>query len=117
MPSAVALGRLGALVLGRREGDRLTFLNRVGTGVTEASARDLRQQLDPLRSTSRSRRSRAKLRRRGVRVRPELVAEVEFRGWTAGRPASAFIVQELGRRLTGYETDRTRALLFRCGAT
>jgi hypothetical protein len=25
------------------------------------------------------------LRRRAVRVRPELVAEVEFRGWTAGR--------------------------------
>ena len=66
MPSAVALGRLGALVLGRREGDRLIFLNRVGTGVnrvgtgvTEASARDLRRQLDPLRSTSRWRRSRA----------------------------------------------------------
>lgn len=84
MPSTVALGRLGALVLGHREGDRLNYVGRVGTGFTEASAREVRKRLDPLRIDKPAADvPREMLRRSVVWVRPELVAEVEFRGWTA----------------------------------
>src|SRR6476619_256621 len=49
IPSAGALGGLGALVLARMEGDQVVYAGRVGTGFTEASAREILTWLEPLR--------------------------------------------------------------------
>lgn len=75
--------RIGALLMGYFDGDeRLRFAGRVGTGFTERS-------LDALGSALSSRQTAGcpfdpapKLPRNAVFVRPELVAEIEFREWT-----------------------------------
>jgi len=62
----------------------LEYVGRVGTGFTEASLEDLRHRLDAiaLESSPFADDERA-LRKIGARfARPELVANVEFTGWT-----------------------------------
>lgn len=84
MPSTVALGGLGALLLGRQEGERRVYVGRVGTGFTEASARELRARFDPLRIDKPDVDVPRELRRGGVVwIRAEFMAEVTFRGWTS----------------------------------
>ena len=75
----------GALVLGVYEGGKLTYVGRVGTGFTASTARALWIQLQPLRASAPSFSEKLpSLARKGVVwVRPELVAEVEYRGWTS----------------------------------
>jgi bifunctional non-homologous end joining protein LigD len=83
-PNAAAPDQIGALVLGVNEGGKLRHAGRVGTGWSAALARDLMRRLQPLaaeRSPFAGRLSGLQ-RRDVVFVRPELVAEVEFRGWT-----------------------------------
>jgi bifunctional non-homologous end joining protein LigD len=75
---------LGALLLGVHDGaDGLTYAGKVGTGFTDASAKQLRARLDRLRTpTSPFRRPPPGAS--GARwVKPELVAEVEFTEWTS----------------------------------
>lgn len=75
---------LGALVLGVREGRKLRYAGRVGTGFTSASSKELRGRLGKLSAV------RCPLatpppdpEARGVHwVKPVLVAEVAFTGWT-----------------------------------
>jgi bifunctional non-homologous end joining protein LigD len=76
---------VGSLVLGVHENGKLRHVGRVGTGWSRTVAHEL---LDRLRSLDSSRSPFAgrltALQRRDIRfVKPELVAEVEFRGWTA----------------------------------
>lgn len=86
VPSAVTPRAIGSLVLGYFEGHTLRYAGRVGTGFSAASARDLWQRLTPFvsdRSPFEQRLSATESR--DVRfVSPALVAEVAFRGWTAG---------------------------------
>ncbi len=78
-PSPVARGGLGRLLVACRQGGDLTYVGGVGTGFTEAVARDLRRSLDALRREKPT----VRLKTKGiVWVDPVLVAEVEFRGWT-----------------------------------
>lgn len=83
--STVNSKAIGALVLGVYEGGKLVYVGRVGTGFTESTARALWKQLQPLRSAAPSFAEKLlTLARKGVVwVRPELVAEVEYRGWTS----------------------------------
>jgi bifunctional non-homologous end joining protein LigD len=76
---------VGALVLGVYTGKVLTYVGRVGTGFTSKTAHELWKQLQPLRADTQPFPARlANLARKGVVwVRPELVAEVEYRGWTS----------------------------------
>jgi bifunctional non-homologous end joining protein LigD len=71
-------------VLGYYDGGRLTYAGRVGTGFTADTARSLWKRLQPLRITESAfaEKLRALARKGVVWVRPELVAEVEYRGWT-----------------------------------
>jgi bifunctional non-homologous end joining protein LigD len=88
MPSTAMRGAIGSLVLGYHEDGKLIHAGRTGTGFTQASARALHAAL------SRMKRERSPFataltadERRGVIfVEPRLVAEVEFRGWTADQP-------------------------------
>ena len=76
--------RIGALLMGYYEEDgRLRFAGRVGTGFTERRLDQLGQALSPLETSESPFDPRPKLPRNAVFVRPELVAEIEFREWTA----------------------------------
>lgn len=76
---------VGALVLGYHAGSRLVYAGRAGTGFTHQMGRRLKQQLDELAQTEPpfSARLRADQRRGVVWVRPVLVAQVAYRGWTS----------------------------------
>lgn len=84
LPSSTTSTAIGSLVLGIHEGDRLVHVGRVGTGYTAAVARDLQERLQAIAAKkSPFDAALTPEQRRGVRfVRPELVAEVEFAGWT-----------------------------------
>ncbi|MCJ2050729.1 DNA ligase D [Methylobacterium sp. J-070] len=85
MPSTSAARSVGSLILGSYEGESLVHVGRVGTGFSNAAARDLWTQLDPLRlKASPFSEELPPLARRNARwVEPQLVCEVTFRGWTA----------------------------------
>jgi bifunctional non-homologous end joining protein LigD len=76
---------VGSLVLGYYEGDKLVHAGRAGTGFTEQVAVELFERLETMRTlaspfTKRLSRAEAK----DVRyVRPELVAEIAYRGWSS----------------------------------
>lgn len=84
-PSTVSRRAIGALVLGVYQNGVLCHVGRVGTGFTTEMAHELFRKLDPMRTSSSPFGARLSTEAaRNVRyVRPELVAEVEFRGWTA----------------------------------
>jgi bifunctional non-homologous end joining protein LigD len=72
-------GVIGRLLLAARRGGELVYVGGVGTGFTRDELRALKKQLDAIRTT----KPPVKLRRKGaVFVEPQLVAEIEFRGWT-----------------------------------
>ncbi|WP_067219455.1 DNA ligase D [Stappia indica] len=87
MPSSVSDEAIGSLVLGIYEDGELRHAGRVGTGFSRAVAEDLYERLHAIeRKTSPFAGRLDATARRGVRfVKPELVAEVEFRSWTADR--------------------------------
>ena len=86
LPSTVARRAVGSLVLGLYEADgAFRHVGRVGTGFSADVAHDLWTALDPLRQAEPPFAAPlpAEARRGGaVWVRPELVAEAEFRGIT-----------------------------------
>ncbi|MDI5927802.1 non-homologous end-joining DNA ligase [Rhizobium leguminosarum] len=78
--STASLAGIGRLLLAARKGNELVYVGGVGTGFSERSAADLREQMDkliigkPAVDTGR--------KRNAVFVRLELVAEIEYRAWT-----------------------------------
>ncbi|MGN6549094.1 MAG: DNA ligase D [Pararhizobium sp.] len=87
VPSTTIAKAIGSLVLGYYEKGELVHAGRVGTGYSGEVAKDLYQRLEALkRKTSPFAKRLSADAARGVRfAEPELVAEVEFRGWTADR--------------------------------
>jgi bifunctional non-homologous end joining protein LigD len=85
VPSTVSRKAIGSLVLGVYDGGEFHHVGRVGTGFTGAVAEDLFRKLDRLRVTLSpfSSRLTSEAARQVKYVRPELLAEVEFRAWTA----------------------------------
>jgi bifunctional non-homologous end joining protein LigD len=75
---------VGALALGYYEGDRLIYAGRVGTGFNRRFATDLWERLQPLRTKQAPLASAlTAIQRRGVIwVRPDLVAQVDYRART-----------------------------------
>jgi len=84
VPSTAQAHAVGSLVLALHKGSGLQTVGRVGTGFTQAVARDLYAQLATRTvKTSPVTGGLKGLAARGVQhVRPDLVAEVEFRAWT-----------------------------------
>ncbi|MBX5247861.1 MULTISPECIES: non-homologous end-joining DNA ligase [unclassified Rhizobium] len=78
--SSASFGGIGRLLLAARKGRDLVYVGGVGTGFNERSATELRTQMDklviakPAVDTGR--------KRNAVFVRPELVAEIQYGGWT-----------------------------------
>ena len=77
--------RIGALLMGYRENEDFRYAGRVGTGFTEKVLENLSERLAPLRRKTTPFDSGPKLPRNAVFVEPCLVAEIEFREWTAER--------------------------------
>ena len=77
--------RIGALLMGYRENGDFRYAGRVGTGFTEKVLENLSERLAPLRRKTTPFDSGPKLPRNAVFVEPCLVAEIEFREWTAER--------------------------------
>lgn len=84
LPSTVSPRAIGSLVLGVYDGDRLRPVGRVGTGFSVAQAEQLHDRLVALQTeTQPFQPPLPRAETRGVRfVRPDLVAEVDFRAWT-----------------------------------
>jgi bifunctional non-homologous end joining protein LigD len=82
VPSNVFNTAIGSLVLGYYDG-KLIHVARVGTGFSRKLAEDLFRRLDPMRipESPFAKKLSALDARRARFVRPELVAEVEFRSW------------------------------------
>ncbi len=84
-PSSTSRTAIGSLALGVYEGDKLRHVGRVGTGFSRDVAETLFDRLQPL-VTAKSpfdNELDALARRQLVYVKPEFVAEVEFRAWSA----------------------------------
>lgn len=75
---------VGALVVGYYDKKRLIYAGRVGTGYTHQTAHDLMRRLSPLRLDAPPVQGPlTNLQRRDVVwVRPDLVAQIEYRAWT-----------------------------------
>ena len=76
--------RIGALLMGYYDDDgALRYAGRVGTGFTERTLNELTRQLKPLQMDENPFDAPPKFPRNVEFVRPELVADVEFREWTS----------------------------------
>ena len=88
VPSTVAKGSVGALLLGYhdRQG-RLTYAGRVGTGYSAEQAQSLLKDLEGMNSARPDLANALPAgAEKGVRwAQPQLVCEVQFRGWTQDR--------------------------------
>jgi bifunctional non-homologous end joining protein LigD len=84
LPSSASKKAVGSLVMGVYEAGNLVPVGRVGTGFTSEVAGSLYKALSSMEiKASPFAGKLPSAASRGVRwVRPELVAEVEFRGWT-----------------------------------
>jgi bifunctional non-homologous end joining protein LigD len=86
-PSSADAHAVGALVLGYYEAGKLRYAGRTGTGFSHAGARELYRKLKALKRETSALQPVPK-EERGARapiwVSPELVAEVDFHGWTHG---------------------------------
>ena len=83
VPSAASRSAVGSLVVGYFEGGTLKSAGRVGTGFSQKLAASLKRQLDKLKADRSPFATRQPGDRQVVWARPKLVAEVEFRAWTA----------------------------------
>lgn len=85
--SSVDAKAVGALVVGAYEKGRLIYVGRVGTGYTHEIARVLWKKLQPLKAAAPAFAGPlTTVQRRGVTwVKPELVAQIEYRAWTGDR--------------------------------
>lgn len=85
VPSSTSRKAVGSLVLGVYHDGRLEHVGRVGTGFSSAVAEELFRRLERLRvpDSPFANKLSADESRMVRYVRPELVAEVEFRAWTA----------------------------------
>jgi bifunctional non-homologous end joining protein LigD len=85
VPSTTSRRAVGSLALGVYERGALKYVGRVGTGFTAAVAGTLFQQLAPLQiaKTPFTEKLSADQARQLRHVKPDLVAEIEFRSWTA----------------------------------
>ncbi len=77
-------GRIGSLLIGTYDGDRLIFAGHVGSGLTEAHIDNIERRLGPLRRATSpfAVGVPAEQTRHAVWCEPKLVVEVRFTGWT-----------------------------------
>ncbi len=77
-----ARAALGALLLGYWDKGKLRYASHVGSGFDDASLREAKGRLEPLRRSSCPFVEKPELNAPTMWVEPKLVAEVEFHSWT-----------------------------------
>jgi bifunctional non-homologous end joining protein LigD len=84
IPSTVAAGMVGALMLGYRQNGRLVYAGRVGTGWSTAEARSLKEELEKIAAAKPAFvKPLPAGADKGARwSQPLLVADIQFRGWS-----------------------------------
>ncbi len=77
-------GRIGSLLVGTYEGDRLIYVGRAGSGLTGSTISDLGELLTPLQRASSpfANAVPAPLAREAVWCEPAIVVEVRLAGWS-----------------------------------
>jgi bifunctional non-homologous end joining protein LigD len=85
VPSKAASEIVGSLVLAFHDGESLVHAGRVGTGFSQTKAQALLEGLRTIRIEDPpiSRRLSHAQRQDVIWVQPRLVAEVQYRGWSA----------------------------------
>jgi bifunctional non-homologous end joining protein LigD len=86
-PSSVLRNAVGALIVGYHERSKLRYAGRIGTGYSQAMAKELWWQLHPLKIDRPpiDPPPQERGRRDVVWVEPKVVVEANFRDWTADR--------------------------------
>ncbi|MEN0119063.1 MAG: non-homologous end-joining DNA ligase [Agrobacterium cavarae] len=82
-PSTVSPGGFASLVVAAYRGDEFVHVGNVGTGFKDAEMTRLRKMLDTLRSKQKQPPVPYPEKSDIVWVEPTLIAEIEFRAWTA----------------------------------
>ncbi|WP_429819122.1 non-homologous end-joining DNA ligase [Ensifer sp. B1-9] len=82
-PSMGAFGGFASLLLAARKGDDLVYVGSVGTGFKQRDAERLRVQMDKLPWKRKAPPVPYSGKRKVVWQQPTLIAEIEYRGWTA----------------------------------
>jgi bifunctional non-homologous end joining protein LigD len=82
IPSTVAKNAIGSLVLAEHVGGKLVASGHVGSGFSTARAHELWQALDPLRTNTATVKDETAVAKGARWVKPELVAEIEYRSRT-----------------------------------
>ncbi|WP_274423977.1 DNA ligase D [Chelativorans sp. YIM 93263] len=87
VPSSISSRMIGSLILGYYNDGKLVHAGRVGTGFNHQTAQDLYKRLSKMRAQKSpfAAKLTADEARQANFVRPELVAEIEFRAWTADK--------------------------------
>ncbi len=80
--SMSARAGIGSLLLAGKSGGKLVYVGSVGTGFKEAATWKLREELDKL-ATKKPAIEYAGRRKNIIWTRPRLIAEIEYRAWTA----------------------------------
>jgi bifunctional non-homologous end joining protein LigD len=127
VPSTTGRKAVGSLALGVYDGKALRYVGRVGTGFSSDVAEALYARLEAMRVPSSPFAARlAANEARHVRfVRPELAAEVDFRGWTGDglvrqasfqglrddKPAHEIVREQTMASSTGPERPKTSVAL------
>ena len=82
--ASAATGRgLRSIIVGYRKNGKLVHVGRVGTGFSTKAGDDLKRKLEKIKVKSPAVAGLEKKEKDAIWVRPELVAEVEFRTWTS----------------------------------
>jgi bifunctional non-homologous end joining protein LigD len=87
IPSTVAAGMVGALLLGYRNNGKLAYAGRVGTGWSTAEARSLKEELEKIAAGKPTFAQPLPAGAdKGARwAEPQLVADIQFRGWSTDK--------------------------------
>lgn len=85
LPSEKTGRGLRSLLVGYHEGGKLNYAGRVGTGFSTKAGDDLKKKLDAIKAKKSPFSAKVPGGKGFVWVEPDLVAEVEFRSWTADR--------------------------------
>jgi bifunctional non-homologous end joining protein LigD len=82
-PSTVKKRPFSAILLATRDENKLVYRGRVGSGFSERTLDDLAAKFAPLETKTQPAEDIPADARKGTHwLKPELVAEIEFRGWT-----------------------------------
>ena len=73
---------LGALLVGTREGRKLVYASHVGSGFDDRALKEARQRLEPIMAAKCPFSETPELNGPTTWVKPEVVAEVAYQGWT-----------------------------------